>query len=80
MVFLDYQMDHMDGIEVLKKIKSYYPGIGVIFCTAHEDLAVAVEAMEYGSYDYLLKGNATIKELGDIIQRITDENLFSVNR
>ena len=44
LVILDIVMPGMDGIEVLKKIKSYYPGIGVIFCTAHEDLSVAVDA------------------------------------
>ncbi|MDH3650983.1 MAG: response regulator [Saprospiraceae bacterium] len=70
LVFLDYQMDDMNGIEVLKRIKAHYPGIGVIFCTAYEDLAVAIDAMEHGSYDYLLKGNATIKEVNSIVEAL----------
>ena len=72
LVFLDYKMDEMDGLEVLKKIKDYYPGIGVIFCTAYEDLSVAVSAMEYGSHDYLLKGNATVKEVTSIIEKMPE--------
>ena len=70
-VFLDYQMDDMNGIEVLKKIKEHYPGIQVIFCTAYEDLSVAVDAMQYGSHDYLLKSNANIKEVNAIMESLT---------
>jgi DNA-binding NtrC family response regulator len=73
LVFLDYQMADMDGIEVLQKIKSYYPGIGVVFCTALEDLSVAVNAMENGSFDYLLKSNASIKEVSSIIENISQQ-------
>lgn len=72
LVFLDYQMEDMDGIEVLKKVKDYYPGIGVVFCTAHEDLSVAVDALKYGSFDYLLKENATRKEVANIIGNLNN--------
>lgn len=77
MVFLDYQMQDMNGVEVLQKIKSYYPGIGVVFCTAHEDLGVAVDAMKYGSFDYLLKSNATKKEVSDILGEMSDKQVFA---
>lgn len=72
LVFLDYQMDDMNGIEVLKRIKDHYPGIKVIFCTAYEDLSVAVDAMHYGSHDYLLKSNANIKEVNSIMESLTE--------
>lgn len=77
LIFLDYQMDDMNGIEVLKKIKSYYPGIGVIFCTGYEDLSIAVDAMEHGSFDYLLKGNATIKEVSNLVEKVNN-NLTTI--
>lgn len=67
LVFLDYQMEGMDGLEVLQKIKGYDPSTGVVFCTSHEDLGVAVDAIRYGSFDYLLKGNATKKEVSSIV-------------
>jgi DNA-binding NtrC family response regulator len=62
-VFLDYEMEDMNGIEVLQKIKESHPDVVVIFCTANEDLSVAVDALKYGSYDYLLKSNASKREL-----------------
>ena len=77
LVFLDYEMDIINGIEVLKKIKEYYPGIGIVFCTAHEDLSVAVDAMENGSFDYLLKSNATKKELLRIISNMNEKQIFA---
>lgn len=77
LVFLDYQMEDMNGLEVLQKIKSYYPGIGVVFCTAHEDLSVAVNAMKNGSFDYLLKSNATKKEVASIINNMGEKQIFA---
>lgn len=77
LVFLDYQMENMDGLEVLQKVKEYYPGIGVVFCTAHEDLSVAVKAMKNGSFDYLLKSNATKKELASIIESMGRKQIFA---
>jgi DNA-binding NtrC family response regulator len=77
LIFLDYQMEDMDGLEVLKKIKEYNAEVGVVFCTAHEDLSVAVDAMKYGSFDYLLKSNATKKEVMSIIKNMGDSQVFS---
>ena len=70
LIFLDYQMENINGLEVLQKIKEYNKGIGVVFCTALEDLSVAVNAMKQGSFDYMLKSNATKKELTSIIESL----------
>jgi DNA-binding NtrC family response regulator len=70
LIFLDYQMEGINGLEVLQKIKKSNVNINVIFCTAHEDLSVALNAMQFGSLDYLLKENATKKEVALIIDSI----------
>jgi DNA-binding NtrC family response regulator len=77
LVFLDYQMEDMNGLQVLEQIKEYNPGIGVIFCTAHEDLGVAMDAMQQGSFDYLLKSNANAKTVAAIIEEMSRQDLFS---
>jgi CheY-like chemotaxis protein len=69
MVFLDYQMSSMDGLEVLHKIKDYFPGINVIFCTALEDISVAIEAINWGCSEYLLKSNANRKVLSNLLSQ-----------
>jgi len=77
LVFLDHQMEDMDGIEVLRQIKEYYPGIGVVFCTAHENLSVAVEAIRYGSFEYLLKANSNRREVETIISQMKEAQVFA---
>lgn len=70
LVFLDYQMGDTNGLETLPQIKQYYPGINVVFCTALEDLTVAISAMEHGSHEYLLKSRASKMEVNRILAAI----------
>lgn len=69
-IFTDYNMDGMDGIALLKKIKEYNNEIKVIFTTGTEDIAVAMEAMKSGALDFLLKSNVNKKELNDLFRKI----------
>ncbi len=68
LIFLDYQMEEENGIEVLKKIKSFSSQVSVIFCTGNEDLSIAMTAFQEGTQEYLLKENCTPKELGNMIK------------
>lgn len=54
-VVLDVKMPQMDGIETLREIKKRYPIIEVIMLTGHANVEVAVQGMELGAFDYLLK-------------------------
>jgi len=67
LIFLDYQLEESDGLELLQKIKVHNSAIEVIFCTALEDLGVAISAIEYGSYEYLLKSNTSEEVVSKII-------------
>lgn len=49
-VFLDIQMDEMNGIDVMKIIGEYSE---VVFCTAYSEFAV--ESYELNAVDYLMK-------------------------
>jgi DNA-binding NtrC family response regulator len=54
-VLLDIRMPRMNGIEVLKHIKSKGMKSRVIMLTAVDDLTVALEAVKMGAFDYLTK-------------------------
>ncbi|KXG73942.1 sigma-54-dependent transcriptional regulator [Thermotalea metallivorans] len=55
MVILDYRMPKMDGMEVLKKIRTLHEKVPIIMITAHGNTDAAVEAMKLGALDYIPK-------------------------
>jgi len=54
-VILDVRMPGMDGIDTLRAIKTRHPLIEVIMLTGHASMEVAIEGMELGAFDYLMK-------------------------
>jgi DNA-binding NtrC family response regulator len=55
-VVTDLKMPHLDGIELLKRIKQGpLAGLDVIMMTAYGSIPVAVEAVKLGAYDFLTK-------------------------
>ncbi|MGD8847671.1 MAG: sigma-54 dependent transcriptional regulator, partial [Desulfobacteraceae bacterium] len=55
LVLTDMKMPKMDGIELLEKMKEKDPELPVIMMTAHGTVEKAVEAMQKGAYNYILK-------------------------
>jgi two-component system, NtrC family, response regulator PilR len=55
LVLLDVRMPKMDGIAVLKKIKTVAAETIVIMITAYASHDTAVKAMKEGAYDYITK-------------------------
>jgi DNA-binding NtrC family response regulator len=54
LMFLDLQLPHMSGLQVLKKLKEY-PELSVIIITAFGTIEKAVEAMKEGAFDFITK-------------------------
>jgi two-component system NtrC family response regulator len=55
LVLTDMKMPQMDGIELLEKIKEKDHEQPVMMMTAHGTVEKAVEAMQKGAYNYILK-------------------------
>ncbi len=55
LVLSDLRMPEIDGLELLKKIKSRSPSTEVIIITGFGTVKTAVEALKYGAYDYIEK-------------------------
>lgn len=59
LIITDVKMPGMSGIEVLGKVKKRSPKIPVIMITAYGTINDAVEAMQEGASDYILKPFST---------------------
>lgn len=76
---VDLNLPHMTGIEFIKKFKVDYPHIPILLMTADTNIENAVEAIESGAYDYVVKPlhfqqlSLTLKR-AVILKRIQDEN------
>ena len=55
LVLTDMKMPFMDGIELLERIKDTDSDLPVIMMTAHGTVEKAVEAMQKGAYNYIMK-------------------------
>src|SRR6185436_6392887 len=55
LVFSDVRMAGLDGLALLREIRSRWPQVVVVLMTAYATVAQAVEAMRTGAYDYLVK-------------------------
>ena len=54
-LFLDLNMPHMSGQEILRELKINKPQIPVIIVTADSEIETAVECLKLGAQDYLVK-------------------------
>src|SRR5260370_8008867 len=52
-VVSDVRMPGLDGIELLKRMKTRYGAFPIIIMTGHGDVPLAVEAMKLGAADFL---------------------------
>lgn len=48
----------MDGLEVLREIKSKCPDTEVVMLSGQDKIEVAVDTMKYGAFDYIVKGES----------------------
>ena len=67
-MILDIQLPEMNGIEVLKKVKTEFPDIEVIMITGHGDQDSIIQALRYGAFDFFKKPFRTI-ELKSAVER-----------
>ncbi|MCD6320152.1 MAG: sigma-54-dependent Fis family transcriptional regulator [Candidatus Desulfofervidaceae bacterium] len=71
-VISDLRMPEMDGIELIKKIKSFDPTIDVVMLTGYPSIDTAVEAVKLGAYDYLTKP-VDFRKLRIILEKLLEQ-------
>lgn len=79
-VISDVRMPDMDGIELLRAAREFYPEIGIVMMTAFGTIDTAREAFKLGADDFVTKpfNNEELKLIVD--RTIAHKHLLSENR
>lgn len=62
-ILLDYDMVTLDGLQILKIIKTAFPDITMLMISAKKEKQVALDAMEYGASAYISKDGKELETL-----------------
>ncbi len=68
LVISDIRMPDLSGVELLCEAKRLAPDTGFIMITAFASTETAIEALQHGAYDYIIKP-FRMEELRDIVHR-----------
>ena len=74
-IFLDFYLnsvekDAMDGLEILQEIKKTDPDIDVVMLSGQDKIEVAVKTMQYGAFDYIVKGESAFYRAEKVVYNI----------
>ena len=74
-VFLDFYLNSvnkeaMDGLEVLQEIKKVDPEADVVILSGQDKIEVAVKTMQYGAFDYIVKGESAFYRAEKVVFNI----------
>jgi DNA-binding NtrC family response regulator len=89
-IFMDYELTNMNGVEALRKIMSFDPDIQVVFLSGQDSMHVALETLKFGAFDYIVKDDRafervaqvlnTASKIQDIIQREKTNQKWGIAR
>ena len=71
-IVLDYQLnsvqkDAANRMEILETIKKYYPNVKVIMLSSQERYAVAMQTIQKGAEQYVIKDEKAFQQVADMI-------------
>ncbi|MBN2634949.1 MAG: response regulator [Prolixibacteraceae bacterium] len=68
-IVLDYSIDDMSGLELMRKVKEINPDIDFIFLSGQNDVEVAIKIMKLGAFDYVIKNEKAPARLVKAIEQ-----------
>lgn len=84
-IIQDYELPGINGVEILKKVKSIKPNAEFIFLSGQSSIDVAIDSIKLGAFDYIIKDNfakenvmTKIRNLIKIKQLLRERSIFKV--
>ncbi|MCY1335009.1 C4-dicarboxylate transport transcriptional regulatory protein DctD [compost metagenome] len=75
-VVSDIRLPGMDGLQLLARLKEKDPSLPVVLITGHGDIAMAVQAMRDGAYDFMEKPFSP-ERLVDVARRALEQRALA---
>lgn len=66
----DIRMPRMDGLELIRRVKSKRDDLGIVVLSCLDDYVYVREAMKLGAADYILKPTMEPEQLVDVLQSL----------
>jgi len=79
-VVTDIRMPRIDGFQLFRKLKEIDADLPVILITGHGDIAMAVEAMQEGAYDFIAKPYPADRLVQSVKRAVEKRRLVLENR
>jgi PAS domain S-box-containing protein len=73
-VLLDYSLPKMNGLEVLAKIRELGADVPVVMATGQGDERIAVQAMNAGAIDYVIKTTGYFATLPTVLNKVLKQH------
>ena len=70
-VIIDYNLPGMDGLTLMKQVKSISPGTLIIICSGQEDVKIVVESYHNGANDYVLKNDQMMVNIENSVRNLS---------
>ena len=75
-IILDYylntvQKDAANGMEILQTIKKHYPGIHIIMLSSQERYAVAMQTIQKGAEQYVIKDENAFEKVAQMVNEMS---------
>lgn len=74
-IVLDYYLDGIktdaaNGLEIMKRILEKIPDVKIIMMSGQDNLQVAIDTIDHGAYDYIIKGESAYLRAQMIVDHI----------
>ncbi|MCZ8513712.1 response regulator [Paenibacillus filicis] len=73
LVITDIKMPVMDGLELIKRLKTEFPSVRTLILSSYGEFHFASEALKLGASDYILKAEVTVEGLRETLQKVKSE-------
>lgn len=67
-LILDYNIDHLNGLDLTKIVHEKFPHICIIGVSSQENISVAAEYIEFGAWRYIVKDKKAPNKIIDLVK------------